>query len=53
MAKTDKSPKKGKPTTASPDKLLKTDKEDRIELSEEELEKVSGGYDSAGTHKFS
>jgi bacteriocin-like protein len=43
MAKTTKSPKKGKPTS-SPDKLLKTGKDGKIELTEDELNKVAGGY---------
>jgi bacteriocin-like protein len=42
MAKTTKSPKKCKPGS-SPDKLLKTGKDGKIELTEDELNKVSGG----------
>ena len=30
-------------TTASPDTLVKTDKTGKVELSEDELKKVSGG----------
>jgi bacteriocin-like protein len=42
MAKAGKSTKKGKPI-ASPDDLLKTSKEGSVELTEDELKKVSGG----------
>lgn len=42
MAKSDKSTKKGKPIS-SPDELVKTGKEGKVELTEEELSKISGG----------
>lgn len=49
MAKIDKT-KKGKSTTASPDKLVKAGKEGKVELVEDELKKVSGGW-SEETYK--
>jgi bacteriocin-like protein len=42
MAKSDKPSKPGKPGS-SPDKLVKTGKKASIELTEDELKKVSGG----------
>jgi bacteriocin-like protein len=42
MAKSDKPSKPGKPGS-SPDKLVKTGKKVSIELTEDELKKVSGG----------
>jgi hypothetical protein len=48
MAKSDKpTTKKRKSTLSSPDKLLKTGKENKIGLTEDELEKVSGGNTEA------
>jgi hypothetical protein len=43
MAKTDKSTKKDKPSISSADKLLKTGKDSKVELTEGELGKVTGG----------
>jgi len=47
MAKTDKSTKKDK-SSASSDKLANTGKEGKIELTEDELKKVSGGSATGG-----
>jgi len=46
MAKTDKSTKKGK-SISTPDELVKVGKEGKVELTEEELKKVSGGLTNA------
>jgi hypothetical protein len=54
MAKTGKSTKKGKPTISSPDELVKTGKKESVELTEEELNKATGGaFDAYMTHKGS
>jgi bacteriocin-like protein len=37
-------------TTSSPDKPSKTSKNDTVELTEDELKKVSGGNLTAGNH---
>jgi|HubBroStandDraft_6_1064221.scaffolds.fasta_scaffold1686513_1 bacteriocin-like protein len=44
MAKSDKpTTNKSKPGISSPDKLLKTGKDSKIELTDDELSKVTGG----------
>jgi hypothetical protein len=44
MAKSDKpTTNKSKPGISSPDKLLKTGKDSKIELTDDELSKVAGG----------
>jgi len=43
-------PKTRKPNMASPDELLKTSKNSKVELTEDELRKVSGGAPHNGTH---
>jgi len=52
MANSKEAAKKGK-STSSPDELVKTGKKGSVELTEDELRKVSGGVDFDPFGKFS